>query len=107
MPAIGKPMAIISALHRCSGTRCRQQSGSPQSPVATLRGGFSFYLDRQPEFEKLVVALGRPPETVYVAARVVNVTSVVRNEMTMFRVGCGFSHRMFPDAEEQKAGIRD
>ena len=57
-------------------------------------GGISFYLDHRPEFDELVVALGQPPEVIYVAGRVAHVKPVVRGGAVMFRVGCSFSHRV-------------
>jgi hypothetical protein len=61
------------------------------------RGGFSFYLDGQPEFAELVVALGCPPTLIHVAARVVNVKPAMHNGNVVFRVGCSFSHRIYPE----------
>jgi hypothetical protein len=66
--------------------RCGDISGS----------GLSFFLDSQPEFDNVVIALGRPPEVIHVAARVVHVEPVLQSGARAFRVGCCFSHRVYP-----------
>lgn len=41
------------------------------------RGGFSFFLASRPDFDSLVVALGSPPETIYMAAEVTHCEEVL------------------------------
>ncbi|MEE8451929.1 MAG: hypothetical protein V3R99_08440 [Thermoguttaceae bacterium] len=57
-------------------------------------GGFAFFADSRPPFETLIVRLGRPPTVKRVRARVLNVTEVVRNGTTVYRVGCRFTDRI-------------
>ena len=57
-------------------------------------GGMSFCLDDRPEFEDLVVALGRPPLVMHFSARVVHVAPVDRECGTVCRVGCRFQQRV-------------
>ena len=42
-----------------------------QAHGQNFAGGFSFYLESEPDFEELVAALGRQPEIIRVRARVV------------------------------------
>lgn len=42
------------------------------------RRGFSFVLPYRPEFSKVVVCFGSPPEAIYIAARVVHCDNVVQ-----------------------------
>lgn len=41
------------------------------------REGFSFFLSSPPDFDSLVVALGSPPETIYMAAEVAHCEEVL------------------------------
>jgi hypothetical protein len=63
---------------------CRDLSG----------GGMSFCLDERPEFERLVIALGRPPLVIYFSACVVHVAPVDQEDGTRYRVGCHFQERV-------------
>jgi PAS domain S-box-containing protein len=57
-------------------------------------GGFAFLLDRQPEFETLAVVLGKPPQEVVLAARVVRCTSHGSSGKIRMRIGCRFLSRL-------------
>jgi hypothetical protein len=56
--------------------------------------GISFLLDSLPDFETLVVALGRLPDRHYFTARVMRVARVDREGKTQYLVGCGFLSRV-------------
>ncbi|MEN6494190.1 MAG: PAS domain S-box protein [Thermoguttaceae bacterium] len=57
-------------------------------------GGISFLLDRCPDFEYLVVALGRPPAETFFTAHVVRVAKEEKDGKTRFIVGCRFAGRV-------------
>jgi PAS domain S-box-containing protein len=56
-------------------------------------GGISFYLDQRPDFNILVVVLGREPGENYFTAEVVRVVTEQREGKTAFLVGCRFTGR--------------
>jgi PAS domain S-box-containing protein len=56
-------------------------------------GGFSFYLDRRPDFNQLVVMLGQEPEISYLTAQVVRNTPKKIQGREMFLIGCRFNDR--------------
>lgn len=56
-------------------------------------GGISFFLDKPPAFEHLVVALGREPALSYFAADVARVASIDRGGAKSYLVGCRFTGR--------------
>jgi PAS domain S-box-containing protein len=56
--------------------------------------GLSFLMDRLPDFETLVVALGRAPALSHFTARVMRVARVEQNEQTRYLVGCRFLGRV-------------
>jgi PAS domain S-box-containing protein len=56
-------------------------------------GGLSFYLDRAPEFDKLIVALGKPPVLTHFAAQVVRTAETVVDGQRQYVVGCRFLGR--------------
>ena len=57
-------------------------------------GGFAFLLDRQPEFETLAVVLGKAPQEVVLAARIVRCTSHGSTGRIRMRIGCRFVSRL-------------
>ncbi len=57
-------------------------------------GGVSFFVDRLPNFETLVVALGRPPALSYFSARVMRVARVEENGTARYLIGCTFLGRV-------------
>lgn len=57
-------------------------------------GGISFFFDRRPDFEYLVVALGRPPEETFFTAHVVRVARKDTEGQTRYLVGCRFTGRV-------------
>jgi PAS domain S-box-containing protein len=69
--------------------RCKDISGS----------GIAFFLNFLPEFEDLVVGLGRLPALNYFTARVMRVARVEQEGRTSYLVGCRFVARaLVPDA---------
>lgn len=57
-------------------------------------GGLSFLFDRRPDFEFLVVALGRQPEETFFTAHVVRVAKKEQDGNTRYLVGCRFTGRI-------------
>jgi hypothetical protein len=55
--------------------------------------GLSFYLDQVPKFEKLIIALGKPPAATHCAAEVVRYVEKVRQGQRQYLVGCRFLGR--------------
>jgi hypothetical protein len=58
-------------------------------------GGISLWMDKQPDFRELVVALGRAPSVVHFAARVVYVRESRQGGHKAFHVGCQFLRRVY------------
>ena len=56
------------------------------------RGGISFFLDHQPDFTHLVVALGRAPDLAYVTARITRIVEPATGEP--FLIACQFTGRV-------------
>lgn len=57
------------------------------------RGGLSYFTDRPPLDEFLVVALGKGPETIYLKCKVSNCVRVDERDGA-FRIGCEFIERL-------------
>ena len=57
-------------------------------------GGIAFYTDKPPEFDNVVVILGRPPAVKQFIARKVNVAEVERYGRRQYCVGCRFVGRV-------------
>jgi len=57
-------------------------------------GGVAFFLDRPPDFDTLVVALGRPPGESFFTARVVRVVRTDLDGRRLYLVGCRFTGRV-------------
>ena len=57
-------------------------------------GGIAFYLDRPPDFENVVVALGRPPAQTHFTARVVRIATLRRDGKRCYLIGCRFTGRV-------------
>ncbi len=66
-------------------------------------GGILFYLAATPEFKDLVVALGKPPFPMYIAARVAWVMEKMSDGKPVYQVGCRFIGRVPVDAIELPA----
>jgi hypothetical protein len=74
---------------------------APPSPKQFFRvqckdiaeGGIAFFMERLPDFENLVMALGHPPKLTYITARVVRVAGVQHNGRHQYLVGCRFTGR--------------
>ena len=58
-------------------------------------GGISILCEEPPRFNELVVALGRPPSLMHLAAKVVYVREAVRDAQVMYQVGCRFIGRYY------------
>ncbi len=58
-------------------------------------GGFSFYLDNPPDFDALVVALGRRSALSHFAARVAHVAKVQHDNRQQYLIGCQFTERVY------------
>ena len=63
------------------------------------QAGFSFFLPNEPEFSRLAVMLGSPPDVIYVAAEIVNCRAACIGGHTSpdkpsTLVGCRFLRRM-------------
>ena len=56
-------------------------------------GGISFFLDSAPDFDSLVVALGKAPAMSYFTARVARVAGVDHDGPKVYLVGCRFTGR--------------
>jgi GAF domain-containing protein len=57
-------------------------------------GGFSFFLERPPQFERLVAAIGQDRTLNHLIAKVVRVAEVRRNGGAAYLVGCRFVKRV-------------
>ena len=57
-------------------------------------GGLSFTLDHRPEFERLVVVLGKPNSLNTFFAHVVHVSELKNGGVPKYRVGCQFDSRV-------------
>jgi len=58
------------------------------------RGGVAFYLDTPPDFDELVVVLGRGPLVKRCRAKVVHVGQLSVDGGARYRVGCRFTERL-------------
>ena len=58
-------------------------------------GGVSFYLDSPPDFDTLVVALGRRSALSHFAARVAHVAKVQHANRQQYLIGCQFTERVY------------
>ncbi|HYW80918.1 MAG TPA: GAF domain-containing protein [Thermoguttaceae bacterium] len=59
-------------------------------------GGFAFYIEEEPDFDYLVIALGQEPMLTYFSARVVRVMRKDHDGKAKYLVGCRFSGRVYP-----------
>jgi hypothetical protein len=57
-------------------------------------GGLAFYLSGRPDFDRLVVALGRHPNQTFFTARVVRTEPTERDGHRQYLIGCRFSGRI-------------
>ncbi len=57
-------------------------------------GGISFHLDTRPNFEKVVVALGQPPQLCYFTAQIVRIAERFDKGRRHFLIGCRFTGRI-------------
>jgi PAS domain S-box-containing protein len=57
-------------------------------------GGVSFYFDQSPDFNALVVGLGRAPDLAYFTARVARVVEERSGDKVRYVVGCRFTGRV-------------
>ncbi|MEE8451930.1 MAG: PAS domain S-box protein [Thermoguttaceae bacterium] len=59
-------------------------------------GGFAFFLNYEPDFEYLVVALGQDPMLTFFSARVIRVMEKEHDGKGPYLIGCRFSGRVHP-----------
>ena len=90
---VGDQMPSLEAL-RC--VRCADIS----------RSGFAYYQETRPDHDELIIALGIPPEHIYVTARIVHVKLIELCGGLAFRVGCQFTGRA-RYCKDTKAFVRD
>jgi PAS domain S-box-containing protein len=62
-------------------------------------GGISFLLRCKPDFQRLVIELGRGGRLAYLAAEIVWVRQVQEGDATSFLVGCKFTGRVEPPSD--------
>ena len=91
-----------------SGFRCKQRiapmrNGHLPEPAELFSevecfdisaGGFSFLLDREPEFDTFAVVLGKAPREFVLAARIVRSASHASMGKMRVRIGCRFLRRL-------------
>ena len=58
------------------------------------RGGISFVVPDEPDYDAIVIALGPSHSVLYVAAKVINVTPINAVNGQFYRVGCEFTERV-------------
>jgi hypothetical protein len=58
--------------------------------------GISFFLNRRPDKDKLVISLGAAPNLTFMVARVMNSRRTYTNGQECYRVGCRFVRRVDP-----------
>ena len=58
-------------------------------------GGISFLLSEAPDFEELVVVLGKPPNETFFTARVVRIVGHQENGEMKYLVGCRFTGKVY------------
>jgi len=58
------------------------------------RGGVSFYLQTRPDFDEVVVALGRCPVINRLRAKVMHIEQLSVDGDVRYRVGCRFTERL-------------
>ena len=56
-------------------------------------GGFSYLASEPPPSETVIVAFGKPPRLVHLAAQVVHVTRIKRKGKYTYLVGCSYTGR--------------
>ena len=57
-------------------------------------GGISFFLTDQPQFEDVVVALGKPPQLLHFTASVCRVVETDVGQQPGYMIGCEFRDRV-------------
>jgi len=57
-------------------------------------GGIAFYMNRLPDFDTVVLALGKPPTESYFTARVMRVARAEEQGRIRYLVGCRFLERI-------------
>ena len=63
--------------------------------------GFSFLTSDLPGFDKLIIALGAPPQATFLSARVVNIEEMSEQDDLRYHVNCEFIMRL-DDPEIQR-----
>jgi hypothetical protein len=57
-------------------------------------GGFSFYLSEPPQYDRLVVALSNPSQTIFLTAAIVHYSPVAESDEPLYLCGCRFLGRI-------------
>lgn len=57
-------------------------------------GGVAFYLDARPDFKRVVVGLGQPPQLTFFTADIVRIAETEADGRRQFLVGCRFTGRI-------------
>ena len=65
--------------------------------------GISFLFDEPPDFQLMVVRLGKQADVRYMVARVVNILTVGDKQRPQYRVGCSFVERLEADGSSHDA----
>jgi PAS domain S-box-containing protein len=104
---LASPNHLNQRRHARRSYRCPQKiaplrGAAPPSPEEFFdvlcedlsAGGFSFYLECEPDFSQVVVALGQSPEITYFTAQVVRHMPKKLQGRPMILVGCRFSGRI-------------
>ena len=58
--------------------------------------GVSFFLNRLPDQERVVISLGTAPKLMFMTARIVNERLVYKDGRAAYRIGCQFLNRVEP-----------
>lgn len=95
----------IQRLAPCTGQQVPELSEFREVVCQDLSaGGFSYLSTVTPEAETLAVELGKAPVLIYVTARVIHVSEVRSDGKRQFLIGCRFTGRLEPRAEEAAVG---
>jgi hypothetical protein len=96
----------IQRLAPCTGDQVPAMSEFREVVCQDLSaGGFSYLCSTPPEADTLAVELGKAPVLIYVTACVVHVSEVRSGGERQFLVGCRFTGRLGPLAEESSKKV--
>lgn len=73
-----KPFRVVQRIAQATGRRVPEPSTFfPVKCCDLSTRGFSFSIKRRPQFESIVLALGTPPDVIYLAAEIKHCTEMV------------------------------